>query len=1015
MTSFGGPGGPGGPGGVGWGGHRLSPSSVGGVYLGGAGGALNGFGVLKGVQLDANGNLILIGEDDANIELPSLRLDDMVTVFRSVYLHGEGPTVTIDPNPKDPENSAMIIRHSEATKQTYVGWILYQADRLMKGYGQGVDNITQKDIVSAVPGYADVLDTIYFGSSNPRQSQKKGNWERFWIVPAETNRFQCDRKKLTLFDVPLKLKTQKMKWVGDKLVDDVTGMSSPGANAFTKWFTSNYDGIATEQYLTPPAESGITKAVPVFAELQRVALMTAIAEKLRDQGVPMPFWMYDYKVPPVPFEKYTPGLEVTRTKQDGNIIRTARIFGGVTLSPDSKSVKTYSTSADAMTAPVRIRDKVNRSIKLADYLDGAVAAAITPVGTIPLMVQAIPHDNRIFKAASIPGANTQVLGPNRLEEVDVVIPVGRDRDIRLTRSFNSFFNPTGPWGQGWSLNLPRLVKARVVLDRKDGEVSYTTGHVLITPLNTLQAHFLNGIPVRSFANPKTPVRDPKSPFRRMAIARPTFLKIDSTRVLKLKNGQEWHFSENGALVAVKDGPQVTVYERGAAGQVTRIVGLLGGQLAGEIKLEYAGDEKLKMAIGRSFDNQQSKSLTVTYDYDDAGRLITVKSEEGKIGYGYDGTRVSAVTWQDKAGGSQPEVLRSFRYNDQGQVLSQNNGSATIVHTISLEPGGVVASSHVEQGGEKEDTAETVVTHYDYQMRPIKAVAADGTSTDWFYPAMGGMEMTVTSPDHQSLKIIDSPDGSKRTLERNGVPWLTAEFDEGGHMVNMSEHGHSVVTQEWRPDGQIARTETVDQDTFFRYSSQGLLSSFIIHPAQAGNRPTEWQETRLDRNGRPQEITDNTGVRIQMTYDESGNLTAAVQKAPDGKGNLGYNIERNSQGRVEAVNSSWGNTEYTYDQDGSLQNVNATRGEQSANIKFVDGRVLTMTGFDNGQTSFAYYNDGPATGMPRSIVQPNGLKLEYNYNTDGRLSAVKVGTDRRVKLEYDPQGRMATYAWEEVKR
>src|SRR5206468_2252122 len=94
----------------------LSPSRVGGVYLGGAGGAVDGLGMLKGVRTDANGNLVLVGEEGRDIKLPPLHLEDLVTVFRSVYLHGDGPTVTIDPNPENPEKSAMVIVHSEATK-----------------------------------------------------------------------------------------------------------------------------------------------------------------------------------------------------------------------------------------------------------------------------------------------------------------------------------------------------------------------------------------------------------------------------------------------------------------------------------------------------------------------------------------------------------------------------------------------------------------------------------------------------------------------------------------------------------------------------------------------------------------------------------------------------------------------------------------------------------------------------------------------------------------------------------
>ena len=111
----------------------IQPSTVGGVYLGGAGKTIDGFGSLSGVAIDRNNNLLLLGPEGDTIDLPPLRLDDAVTVFRSVYLYGEGPTVTIDPASENPTESAMVIRHGKGTEDTYVGWILYEADRLMKG------------------------------------------------------------------------------------------------------------------------------------------------------------------------------------------------------------------------------------------------------------------------------------------------------------------------------------------------------------------------------------------------------------------------------------------------------------------------------------------------------------------------------------------------------------------------------------------------------------------------------------------------------------------------------------------------------------------------------------------------------------------------------------------------------------------------------------------------------------------------------------------------------------------
>ena len=677
-----------------WGDRRdgLSISPVGGVYLGGSGRMLDGMGELKGVRTDTNGNLVLVGEENGNIKLPPLRLDDVVTIFRSVYLNGEGPTVTIDPNPANPHASPMVIRHSKATEDTYVGWVLYEADRLMKGYGQGVDNITRKGIASRVPGYANVLETTYFGGANPHEAQNMGIWERFWIVPAESRRYEGSRKELTLFDVPLKVKTQKMRWQNGKLVDDQEGKSSPGAQAFTSWFTTNYDAIGGEQFLTPPKESKMTKPVPVFTELRRIALLTAVAEKLRDQGVPMPFWMHDYDVRKVPFEHVTPAITVPRERSVGNIRHTSQIFGGVELSPESRAVKTYATSGDVVKAPADIRNEVDRSVKLAERLE----RAITDAAPVPLTVNRVSDGNREYKVVSIPGAETQALGPCQLGEVDLVIPIAGGSELQLSRSFNSFFCPKGELGQGWTMDLPRLQEVRIPGNRKGGKVSYAIGYELLTPLNSVHARFKDIRPVKDLPGSSLQVPDADGPFYGLAIGQPDFFKNAETHELFLKDGQEWHFTKLGDLVAIKDGAQVTVYERDANGRVSRIVGLLGRQLAGEIKLGYDEADKLIKATGNSFYNKYAKPVEVTYTYNTQGRLTGVTSNTGTLGYNYSNLQLSAVTWSSKAGNSKPDILRSFHYNSLGQMISEKIGNVTVDHTITHAADGMTATSQGNQ-------------------------------------------------------------------------------------------------------------------------------------------------------------------------------------------------------------------------------------------------------------------------------------------------------------------------------
>ena len=474
------------PPGGGGGGSLLAParpSPVGGVYLGGAGRAIAGFGQISGITIDANNNLVLLGQDGKSVKVPPLRVDDVVTIFRSVYLYGEGPTVTIDPASENPEESAMVIRHGKATEDTYVGWVLYEADRLMKSYTLGVDNKTQKEVVSGVAGYDEVLNAIFFGGESQAKRRAGGHWERFWIVPAEARRFEAPRKELTLLDVPLKVKTQSMVWRKGKLVDDPKGKSSPGALAFTTWFSGNYVGISGERFLIPPPETGINTPVPVFTELRRIALITAIAEKLRDQGIPMPFWMFDYEVQPVPFEKITPALRVTRY----NRMMKSQVFGGVQLSPETTDVKSYNENSDLAGLTKDEREAVHKKVVLAKGLENNLKKLQLQVAS--LKPEKLSYEGKQYNVVPIPGAGTRALGPLRLAETDISVPLPNGRALELARRHNSFFAPKGPWGKGWALDFPRLVEFKQPLSRKDSQVRYQMAYELVTPLNSVRVRF----------------------------------------------------------------------------------------------------------------------------------------------------------------------------------------------------------------------------------------------------------------------------------------------------------------------------------------------------------------------------------------------------------------------------------------------------------------------------------------------------------------------------------------------
>jgi len=1003
------------------------PSPVGGVYLGGAAQTLEGVGLLDGVATDANGNLILLAQGGQDIKLPPLRLDDVVTVFRSVYLHGESPSVTIDPNPENPTGSAMLIRHGPATDGTYVGWVLYQADRLMKGYTLGEDNLTEQAVTSAVPGYAKLLDTLYFGGQHGT-AQAGGSWERFWIVPAAARRFASAPDALTLFDVPLKVRTQPMKWEGGQLVDDPKRPPSPGAKAFTEWFTGHYDGIAQEQYLTPPAASGLTAPVPVFTELRRIALLSAIAEKLRDQGVALPFWMRDYPVKPVPFETTAPALEITRR----NDRQEVHVFGGVSLSPSTASVQT-------VTGPATLA-KLPKSEQPAAQAQLARAAALAPevlkaaADAAPLTVRTLATSGTPAQLLTLPGAETRALAPNLLQETDLVVPIEGGGSLSLTRSFHSFFQPRGPWGTGWAWDLPRLETVRIPEQREDrGAVRYRLSHELVTPLNSAHARFDRVAPVPELRNSRLLVPDRPGAFLGLAEGQPDYLTTAPadaghghpptsdaglrTQMLILRNGERWHFTPDGALVATERGGFRTVYERDGQGRIVRLAGLRGREWVASIRCEYDAAGRLAAATAQreTMDGQRpAPPVTVNYDYDDAGRLTAVRGDEGRTGYRYAGALVTAVTFQGPAPDSRETTLRRFDYTPRGQLLAVTaaDGARTEYQTAADATGRTLRMVATDPASKPLGAPDAI--RYDAAFRPVEATSADGIKAAWTYPGQGGSRLTLSSPDGAAITYAETPDRRQRTLELAPGHTLAGDYDSAGRLTSLKANGQTLLRQDWLPDGsgRLSSASTAAAALHVDYDEDGLVSRLVLSPPGGPGKGQPWRETRLDPAGRPLAITDNRGLSIHLGYDADGQLQSVL--TPHDGQNLGFTLDRDAAGRIQAVKSSWDEQRFTYEADGALRRIDVKRGEKDddprAWAEWSAGRLTAIRQFDGGETRFTYGKSNGDRAQLRQITAPNGLTLDYDYDKSSRLTEVSMGGTSALALAYDQAGRVKRWAY-----
>lgn len=880
----------------------LSPSNVGGVYLRGAGDALKHLGRLSGIMLDdKNGRLVLVAEGKDKIDLPPLRMDDVVTVFRSVYQHGEAPFVSIDPDPRNPRGPVMLVRHGEATANTYVGWVLFEADRVMKAYSLGRDNVTRQEVKSTIEGYRNLLE---LGFSNFDSPQKEATWERFWIVPAEVNRRRTANKQLTLFDVPLKVNTQRMELRDGKLVPAADDTPSPEGKAFSEWFTKHYDDLAQEARAQSPEDSGAGNQVRFFAELRRIALVTAITETLRDQDVPLPVWMQDYPVRSCPVAPTTPAIVVDAVKtQTSEVVegdskrtlketRQQRIYGGVRLSASDKDVHTQTGAREA-------EDLLSVALP-------AIAAAPT------LSPVSCEKDGKPYQAVALPGNSTRDVGAGRLEEVDLVVPVQAGTELRLVRVFHSFFQPNDVLGSGWTFDLPRLQRQYRPVERTGDQAKYKAVHQLTSPLGTWSEVFSK---IEFVPEVQSNLQVPNSSPEMLGLADTKDDKIgQATQVLAFRDGRNWHFNEAGDLAAWSSGPLTVIYRRDTTRRIQRIEGWYGEHLRADIRFRH--DRLGRLISARGSNNQQVEFL-----YDDAGRLTKTVGPQGISHYKYHQGLLTGLARDGK-------VVREFEYDERGRLLrDRHTADSETVYRVRQSAESVEISSATEDLRSRQKRSASA--RYDAALRPLNRVFEDTTQVQWRYGSGGEVETTITSPDGTQILANRPADASSVSWRLPEGAAYSAQFDKAGRINEVRQDGHLVVQRQWHKDGPLALAlyETVALHP--EYDKQAALTGIFVTPPEKGPEFSQWLHVGYDELGRPAKITDFSGSEIQIGYDKSGEPAALVSKRG------GVAVEHDVTGRVKTIKTSWGygQTRTYRPATGELEEVKIAVGESEAVTQF----------------------------------------------------------------------------------
>ena len=988
----------------------LPPSPVGGVYLSGAGAALEGLGELKGVAIDElTGRLVLIGSNDQKTNLPPLRLGDIVTVFRAVYDHGQSPSVTIDPDEQNPMGPIMHVKHGPGTEWTYVGWILFESDRIMKTYQLGEDNVTREVVSSQVPGHSETLDLVFFGDTLDQQADS--TWERFWIVPAALNRFDASGG-VSLFELPLKVNTQKMRWENGKLVDDPDAESSVGAMAFTTWFSEHFDEIADEVLLTPPEGSGLAAPVAVFHELRRIAVIAAVAERLRDLGQTMPVWMRDYAVAPFPVPATTPSLTLEKSQDVGSSVRVASIYGGVNLAPADNDVRVYREEQVADATSVHSEDLpfINSSSHEAQTLTISMPElrmrdALGKVNTI-----ALPGGGgssaTALSALVLPGANSRALGPNRQQVTDVDVPIGVGRSIQLTRFYNSFFDPSGAFGRGWTLDLPRLLMTQVPVARDGKQSQYRVVPQLSSPLGSWDIRFDQRERVEPFGVEMS-VAQGHPEIAGITGGQNEILNAATHQVL-FHDGTQWHFDDAGWLLLIQRDGTATRYVRDSVGRITQIAGYLGTNVVADISLAYDQLGRIVEATAAQADylEQQAPAVVsnVHFEYSEDGRLAEVTRPAGNQGesaevehsYSYEVGRLAKIQTR--------QMNLSFAYDDRAQLLWQEQDGTRTDYAVSATEQGTVFT-HGTAGAEGGEWT------YDARMRPTRADLGGGETLEWEYGPSGAVVETVSRAGEPILTRTTSQDGRTETVAVTDGPTYTTIRDPQGRPAGFSIDDVPAAELSWGADGTLQSLRTTGTEVQPRRHEGGWPNGVLISAPMESGRTTQWLEEEWDVMGRPTKITDSSGFEYIMEYDDQGRLRTYGRLTEDGN-LMGANLVYDSSGLITDIQSSWEKEQRQYGDDGVLRRVERERqGVTSVATFDARGREATRSAFDGGTTTWRYDSDAAEASLS-AIELPNMQRIDYvsgGGSTEAPSRGISLGP-ASVNTVSDHVGRVIKLTW-----
>jgi len=394
-------------------GNTLTPqrfsSKVGGVMLKGAAKAVGG-----DVQIDlSRGNFSLV-IDGENARLGPEAFRKFITALWSVYYTDQDPGVSIDPIEQGGKKH--LVRYIGNVVNNDLGRVMREADYIMKKWAVGTEKPN-------LPGFKDV-DAL----TARHGLRLLGASRRFWFVPEDIS-FK-EGGGLLLFDQGrMTLKTEYR-------LQDKGVKAEPADEAFARFFTTHYKEIAARY--------------AVYQELFEYAKMVSLANYLKEQGVPLSWFLLANK--DLVMVEDSPGT-VDALVKGSRHFEGVYIEGGVDLKSQGRYVLDQQAAQAIRQAEAKSRTG-GGDTTLATR--GAVVPETSPQPPATPVSFAVGE-----KSYTTVPQHSLTCGRDRRGlryQTDLALRQGKGPGLELVRYFNPNRQDAGEFGNGWHLLIPYCIK-----------------------------------------------------------------------------------------------------------------------------------------------------------------------------------------------------------------------------------------------------------------------------------------------------------------------------------------------------------------------------------------------------------------------------------------------------------------------------------------------------------------------------------------------------------------------------